>query len=270
MVRLLLVRGMIAGLLAGVLGFGFARFVGEPDVNAAIAFGSYVEYTVHHERPEMELVSRSLQSSAGLGTGTLIYGVAMGGIFALVFSAVYGRLKPFSARGTAALLGFLAFVAIYLAPFLKYPPNPPSIGDPATIGQRTSFYLAMIVVSVAAMILAVMLRPKLASRWGEWNATLCVAAGYVLVVALCYAFLPSVNEVPQQALPTVVEAVTGDDVTFPPTVLWGFRISSIGLQAVLWSTIALVFGALAQRQLEPNVDSAQRQASGVLANQTGA
>jgi hypothetical protein len=63
-------------------------------------------------------------------------------------------------------------------------------------------------------------------------------------------------------LPTVVDAVTDAEVTFPPTVLWAFRISSLGLQVVMWSTIALVFGALAQRQMEPNVRR-QREARSV-------
>jgi hypothetical protein len=71
--------------------------------------------------------------------------------------------------------------------------------------------------------------------------------------ALCYTVFPGINEIPQQALPTVVDAVTDAEVTFPPTVLWAFRISSLGLQVVMWSTIALVFGALAHRPMEPNV-----------------
>src|SRR2546423_13330793 len=105
MVRALLVRGMLAGLVAGIVGFCFAFLVGESSVNSALAFESYVEYIVHHEAPEAEMVSRPLQSSAGLGTGTLMYGVALGGIFALVFVAAYGRLLPLAARGTAALVG---------------------------------------------------------------------------------------------------------------------------------------------------------------------
>ncbi len=253
MVRSLLIRGMLAGLLAGILGFLFARQLGEPPVNTAIAFGSYVEYTVHNEAPEIELVSRSLQSSAGLGTGTLIYGVALGGMFALVFTATYGRLGPLAARGTAALLGLLGFTAVYLIPFLKYPANPPSIGDPETIQYRTAVYLVLILVSIVAMVAAVLLQRRLIERFGGWNATLLAGAAYLVVIALCYAVFPGINEVPQQTLPTVVDAVTDAEVTFPPTVLWAFRVSSLGLQVVMWSTIALVFGALAQRQMEPDV-----------------
>jgi len=71
------------------------------------------------------------------------------------------------------------------------------------------------------------------------------------VLGVCFLAFPGINEVPQAAIPSVVDAVTEDDVTFPPTVLWSFRIASLGLQVVMWTTIALVFGVLAERVLEP-------------------
>ena len=40
---------MLVGLAAGLLAFGVARVLGEPQVNKAIAFEEYVEYNVHHE-----------------------------------------------------------------------------------------------------------------------------------------------------------------------------------------------------------------------------
>lgn len=259
---------MLAGLAAGVVAFLFAHQVGEPPVNTAIAFESYVEYTVHHEDPEVELVSRPLQSTAGLGTGTLLYGVALGGMFALVFAAAYGRIGPLAARSTAAVLGLLGFTAVYLAPFLKYPANPPSIGDPDTIQYRTATYLVLVLASIVAMVLAVILQRRLVGRFGGWNATLIAGGFYLVVMGLCYIVFPGINEVPQEALPAVVDAVTDADVTFPPSVLWAFRISSLGLQVVMWTTIALVFGALAQKQLEHDVQRARRPRSlGALATE---
>jgi hypothetical protein len=253
MVRALLIQGLLAGCLAGVVGFCFAWTIGESPVEAAIAFEAHVASASHqaagaHEH-EDELVSRPVQRTAGLGTGTLIYGVALGGIFALVFAAAYGRLGPLAARGTAALIGCLGFTAAYLVPFLKYPATPPAVGDPETIRLRTAVYLVLLVVSIVAMIVAVMLRQRLVPVFGGWNATLIAGGAYVAVMALAYLVLPAINEIPQQALPSVVDAVGDAEITFPPTVLWSFRIASLGLQVVIWATIALVFGALAQRSL---------------------
>jgi len=248
MVRKLLIRGMIAGLIAGILAFGIAKILGEPQVDTAISFEDYVT-AVHHEHGEAELVSRSLQSSAGLGTGALIYGVAFGGIFALVFAIAYGRIGTLSARGTAAVLGVLGFVAVSLVPILKYPANPPSIGNPDTIGHRTAMYLLAIVISVVGMVIAVNARRRLRDRFGDWNSTVMVGVAYVVAMLIAYVVLPPINEVPQQALRGVAAAVTDAHVTFPPTVLWRFRIASLGIQAALWSTIALVFGVVAERVL---------------------
>ena len=241
---------MLAGCLAGLVGFCFAWTVGKAPVEAAIAFEAHVASAAHQDEHAHEVVSRSMQSTAGLGTGTLVYGVALGGIFALVFAAAYGRLTPLAARGTAALIGCLGFTAIYLVPFLKYPATPPAVGDPDTIQYRTAVYLMLLLVSVVAMILAVLLRQRLVPSFGGWNATLIAGGAYLVAVVVCYVVLPGINEVPQQALPNVVGTMGNADITFPPTVLWSFRVASLGLQAVIWSTIALVFGALAQRQLD--------------------
>ena len=250
MVRSLLIRGLLVGLVAGLAAFGFARWKGEPSVNQAVAFEDYVATDIHHE-PQHEEVSRSVQDSAGLGTGAILYGVAMGGIFALVFAEAYGRIGLRTARGTAAVLGLLGFVGIYLVPLLKYPANPPAIGQEDTIGQRTVLYLAMVVLSVAALVGAAAVRRKLVARFGAWNATLVVGGGYIAAMAICYLALPGINEVPQAAIPGVVDAVTDATVTFPPVVLWNFRVASLGIQVIVWSVIALVFGVMAERLLEP-------------------
>ena len=44
MVRSLLVRGMLVGVLAGLLVFAFGRFVGEPQVDLAISFEAALDH----------------------------------------------------------------------------------------------------------------------------------------------------------------------------------------------------------------------------------
>lgn len=246
MVRTLLVRGMLVGLLAGLLVFGFARFFGEPAVDRAITFETAMDEAKAKAEaakgmPAMdegpELVSRRVQASIGLLTGVVVYSAALGGLFALVFAVAHGRMGRLGPRPVAALLAAGAFVALYLVPSLKYPANPPSVGEPATIGMRTGLFFLMMLISVVAMTAAVMVRQRLAAQSDGWSATLIAGALYLVVVIVAALLLPAINEVPEG---------------FPATVLWQFRVASLGMQAILWTTIGLLFGALTERAMAAN------------------
>ncbi|PWK65248.1 putative cobalt transporter subunit CbtA, partial [Streptomyces sp. CG 926] len=118
-VRGLLVRGMLAGLIAGLFAFAVAYVVGEPPVRGSIAVeeaaaAKEAAPAAGHAghggdaasgeaaEQEEELVSRPVQSTFGLATGVLVYGVALGGIASLAFSFALGRVGGFSPRATAA------------------------------------------------------------------------------------------------------------------------------------------------------------------------
>jgi predicted cobalt transporter CbtA len=170
MVRDLLIRGMIAGVVAGLLCFAVAKIFGEPQVDRAIAFeeahpkSQDKAAAAHHDTAgmtepspdggEVELVSRKVQSTFGLLTAVVVYGSAMGGLFALAFAFLYGRWRG-QPRLLALLLALAAFAALYYVPSLKYPANPPAIGEPDTIAYRTGFYLLMMLISLAAMVFAI-------------------------------------------------------------------------------------------------------------------
>ncbi|WP_029006051.1 CbtA family protein [Azorhizobium doebereinerae] len=290
MVGSLLLRGMLVGILAGVLAFGFARVFGEPSVERAIAFeeasgghshgeaapapGQGGATDAHSHGPgaaphshtadahaadahapdahapgehaaqtgaapaEPELFSRATQSGPGLLVALVVYGAAMGGLFALVFAYVNGRLGPLSPRATAALLALAAFIALVLVPGLKYPANPPAVGDGATIGLRTRLFFLMLATSVAALAGAVVLARRLMARHGAWTGALLAALGYGVVLALVGLALPTVNEVP---------------AGFSADLLWQFRLAALGLQAVLWAVIGLGFGAWMELGARPHV-----------------
>ena len=233
MVRTLLVWGMVVGIVAGLLAFGFAKVFGEPQVDRAIAFEDQMD-RAKGEAPGPELVSRPVQSGVGLLTGVLVYGTALGGLFALAFAFAYQRIGRLSARGTSALLAAAGFIAIFLVPQLKYPSSPPSVGQPETIGYRSELFFLMILISVAALGLAIVIAPRLAARYGNWNAALLAAALFIGIIVAAQVLLPDINEVPDQ---------------FPAVVLWRFRIVSFGIQLVLWATFGLLFGVLAERVL---------------------
>jgi hypothetical protein len=71
-------------------------------------------------------------------------------------------------------------------------------------------------------------------------------------MGISFQVLPAFSEVPQLEIPGVVDAVADAVLTFPSSVLWDFRIASLGVQAVLWTVVAVGFGPLAERVLEPD------------------
>jgi hypothetical protein len=229
--RALLVRGMLAGLVAGLIYAIFAYVFGEPQVDLAIAYEDQVAAAAGEPAGE-ELVGRGVQSTVGLTVAAVVYGVAIGGIFALVYALAQGRVGQLGARGTAAVLALLGFGAGYAVPFLKYPANPPASSIDDTIGQRTGLYLAMVVLSVLLAVAAVVLRERLLAAWGGWNATLVAAAGYAVLVGIAMAVLPTIAETPAD---------------FPATVLYEFRLASFAGQLALWTVLGVLFGALVER-----------------------
>ncbi len=243
MATALLIRGLIAGLIAGLLVFAIGRFVGEPQVDRAIAFETAMDeakakaaVAAGHpaEELDVELVSRPHQAGWGLFTGTMVYSTAFGGLFALVFGFIYGRVGVADARLIALLLASGGFVAAFVVPDLKYPSNPPSVGEPDTIGIRTAMYFLMMACSIGGLVGAVAIRQNLAKRHGLWNATLIGAAFYVVFAAVVMVILPVVQEVPPG---------------FDAVVLWRFRLATIAMQFVMWTTLGLLFGVLAEQAL---------------------
>jgi predicted cobalt transporter CbtA len=233
MIRILLVRGMLAGAVAGLFVFALARWIGEPQVERAIAFETSMDQA-KGEAPEPEIVSRKIQSTLGLMAATIVDGTAVGGIFALVFAFALGRMPVRSPRALSAVLACLGFVTIAVVPALKYPANPPSVGNPETIGVRTAAFFLLILFSVVVMILAVQIERRFHGRLGVWNALLIAAAFFVVAIAGVCHFLPNFDEVP---------------AGFPVTLMWKFRVAALEMQLLLWSVIGFFFGWLTDRYM---------------------
>ncbi len=249
MEKRLIGRGVLAGACGAVPAFIFARLCAEPVLDRAIAYedGRIDVEGAHgvHEH-SAGLLTRGVQANAGLGFGVLIFGVAMGALLAVLFCVVAGRVERFTPRPLSLLLAAGAFGAVYLVPFVKYPPNPPAVGQADTIGARTGWYLAMVLASVALAIAVVWLVWHLNAQLGEWNSGLLAAGVYVGAIAVVMVALPSVDETPRP----MRDAAGGITYPgFPADVLYEFRLVSLATQLLLWATIGVVFATLAGRLL---------------------
>jgi len=231
MVAVYLRRGLAAGLMAGLLAGLFGCFVGEPALDRAIALeeaSAGGHPGGHHEE---EVFSRSTQK-AGLFFATGLSGATAGGIFGLAFAFFRERLASRRNLVRSVSLAGAVFCGVVLIPALKYPANPPSVGDPETIGARTIAYFALIGLSLLAILAAWQLSRTLRER-GMSAPARRLSVGIGLAVMVVAVFL---------ALPAVPPA---ED--FPAGLLWSFRLAALGTQAVLWAGIGVLFGLLSER-----------------------
>lgn len=230
-------RGLALGVLAGLVAAVFAFLVGEPLVQDAIdleerAAAAHAGPTFAPAHLSDVAVSRDAQRG-GLFLGNALYGMAMGVVFAAAFLLVRGRGRPRTDWQLATRLAGCAFVVLVLVPFLKYPANPPAVGDPDTIGERTVLYLVLL-AGTALAVLAAARAGRAAERRREepWRRPVAALATFALVTGGLAVALPGVDEVPEG---------------FPASLLWEFRLSSLGTQAVFWTVLGVGYGIAADR-----------------------
>jgi Probable cobalt transporter subunit (CbtA) len=213
-------RGLAAGLVAGLLAGVVALVVGEPALEEAIAL----------EGGEGGF-PRGLQL-IGLPIGTALVGLGVGAIFAVASVWAVGRVEGDALRRSLKL-GAAAVYAVVGLPALKYPPNPPTVGDPATVSSRNTLYLGLVVLGLVLVAAAWAAGRQLAATGLSPAArTAIVGAGLAVATVAVLAILPD------------AEAVTGP---VSPALLTSFRVRSVAVQAVLYGGTALAFGLLARR-----------------------
>jgi putative cobalt transporter subunit CbtA len=249
-------RGLLAGAVAGVFAFVFAKIFLEPVIGRAIDFEDGT--SAAHEAMEAgasghshgeggELFSRGIQATVGMGFGVLLFAVAMGALFAVVFAVVHGRVGNVSARMLSVLVAGAMLVSLWIVPALKYPPSPPATSEDSTIFQRTLLYLLMVGLSALLMVAAVYLGRQLAPKLGAWNATLVGGASYLVAVFVVMLVLPTIDETPG---PMVNDAGVIVFPGFPAVDMYEFRLYTFVSQLIVWTTIGLVFATSISKVLD--------------------
>jgi predicted cobalt transporter CbtA len=156
----------------------------------------------------------------------------LGGLVGVLTGLALGRLGRLGVRGTALSVTAIGFVAIDVVPFLAYPPNPPSVGQAETIGQRTALYFLLMAISVIAASAAILLGRRAANRWGTWYGSVAAIAGYLAAMSMIITVMPSYHEVPSG---------------FPASLLYDLRLASLGTRLALWAVLGVALAELISR-----------------------
>ena len=146
---------------------------------------------------------------------------------AVAFGLLRHRLGLASDFRRAVALAASGFLCVVAVPFLIYPPNPPGVGDPASVGRRTRADVVRLGWTAVATASGWRLARQLGgSGVSEPSRMAAGVSFFVVLVVLAALMLPD--------RPRVDE--------LPADLVWDFRISALLGGLAFWSVLGAVFG----------------------------
>ena len=227
--RSAIVGAVLIGAAAGLIAAAFLTVSAEPSIEEAIR----IEHAHAVAAGEQgggadEIVSRDVQKGVGLFSAYALAGAGFGLLFGAGF-VLARRAWPDRFR-RAVVCGAMLAGALTVSPWIKYPPNPPAVGDPATLSRRQVLYVSVIVLTFLVLAGAAWLAVRLRrAGWPEPRRAVAVAACVAVALLAVYAALPPAP----------------DAVNAPATLVWRFRLASLGGNLALWMVLSLGFGLVA-------------------------
>ena len=226
----------MAGIVGGILAALLLATVGESSIQAALEFEESIPGRGDGAAPSVEL-SRDVQVAGGL-TAVVLFGVLNGVLFGTALAAVRHRLTLADDFRRSVALAAAAFVSVGLFPAIKYPANPPGIGDPSTITERTVAYLTLVAAGLALTVACAQMYHRLRSRFGQPSRVLISAvvaiAGFFVLGSLWPA---NPDQTPEG---------------FSADLLWRFRLESLAALSIQWAALGLGTGWLLSRVADPS------------------
>jgi predicted cobalt transporter CbtA len=125
----------------------------------------------------------------------------------------------------ALILAGIMWLALFLVPALKYPANPPAVGDPETIYYRQNLYLAFVAISGFSALSLAFLYRKIGSPVQAKKAIL--PAAYVAIMAAAFVVMPA----------------NPDQISAPTDLVVNFRIASAFTMSVFWGLLGMMLGS---------------------------
>jgi predicted cobalt transporter CbtA len=166
---------------------------------------------------------RLWQKGGEIVAGTVL-GLSIGSLFGIVFAYARGAVPGANNKKKGLIVAGIMWFALFLMPALKYPANPPAVGDPETIYYRQALYLAFLAISGFSALGLAFLYRKMGSLRTK-NAI--IPAAYAAIMAGAYVAMPA----------------NPDPLNAPMDLVLGFRITSAITISLFWSLLGIIFGA---------------------------
>jgi predicted cobalt transporter CbtA len=225
-----LLSGAIAGTILGAINQALV----EPYIDRAISIETQNVIKEGEVIDPVELQNYRLWQKGGeIAAGTIL-GMSFGALFGVVF--VYSRSLLLSQSNSnirkALVLACIMWFVLFLIPALKYPANPPAVGDPETIYYREGLYIGLLAISGFSALGLALLYRKLGSRTrNNKNRIIIVPLIYAAIIVGAFLILPP----------------NPDKISAPMDLVQGFRIASAFTMSIFWGLLGLILGALWDR-----------------------
>jgi predicted cobalt transporter CbtA len=215
--------GAIAGTLLGLTN----QVLVEPFIDKSIGIETQRDIAKGEAIDSAQQSQYRIWQKEGEIIAASIYGIAIAALFGTVF--VYGRsmLPSSNSKNKALFLSAIMFFVLFLVPMLKYPANPPAVGNPTTIYYREILYIGFMAISgFSALVLALWYK-KIENNQTRKIVLTPVAVYAILMIGAYLIFPPN-----------------PDKITIPVDLITNFRIASAFSIGVFWGLLGIIFGLL--------------------------
>lgn len=228
---IVIVAGLLAGLFHGVINIAFV----EPYLDSAIGIENQRLFAEGQAKDNPQFWQQFIDYRIWQKQGSIvaggILGMATGALFGVVFAYSRHMLPSQSNITKALVLAGIMWAVFYFIPFLKYPANPPTVGEPTTIVFRAMTYALFVALSSLGAFGFSRVYKKLQSK--KFIAFL----GYAVYMVIVFVVMPP----------------NPDPIRTPMDLVNGFRVISAVTVTASWIVNALILGFLWQK-FQPHLE----------------
>ncbi len=220
LVGITLSSGVIAGIILAFLNLGIV----EPTIDKAIALEVQKQVSSGENVNMSELIDYRYWQKGGAFAGGAIYGAGLAALFGVIFVFTRNKLPGKNNKQKAIFLAGIMWFVLFLMVALKYPANPPAVGDPETIYYRETLYVGYIMISgLAALGMAVIwIKTRINSK------KIIIPLMYAAIMVTAYAVMPS----------------NPDKIEISMDLIQTFRVLTATTIGVFWGILGIIFGSL--------------------------
>tara|TARA_B110000438_G_scaffold58532_1_gene58578 strand:+ start:232 stop:951 length:720 start_codon:yes stop_codon:yes gene_type:complete len=223
---------LVSGCFAGLIHGGLNLVMVEPYLDQAIGIENQTLFATGEEEDTtsfwVEYNSYRVWQKSGQVLAGAILGTSIAALVGIVFLFVRKSLPDGNNVKKTLFLAGLMWFTIFVIPFLKYPANPPTVGEAETVVMRGILFLSFIAISGLSTVVFYQVYKKLQ------NKKVLAFVGYAIFISVVFVLMPE----------------NPDEITAPMDLVESFRGVSFVTVSVYWLTLGLILGGFIEKLQE--------------------